>query len=161
MVRPSVGPTGEGEQMARERRRDDSGQIEMLARVPLFSACTDEELAEISRLGTVISTGADTHLTTQGGAGHEFLLLRSGHADCLRDGHLVARFGPGDYFGELALLDGGSRNATVVASEDVEVLVLSHGEFNDLLDRAPSIAKKLLVELVRRQRLADADSVTQ
>jgi CRP/FNR family transcriptional regulator len=147
--------------MGRDGRKDGSDQIEMLAKVPLFSGCTDDELEQIGRLGTVITTGGGTHLTTQGGAGHEFLLLRSGHAECLRDGSLVARFGPGDSFGELALLDGGSRNATVVATDDVEVLVLSHGEFNDLLDRAPSIARKLLVELVRRQRLADGDSVTQ
>jgi CRP-like cAMP-binding protein len=145
--------------MARDGGATDAS-VALLAAVPLFSGCSDEELEEISRLGTVIDTTAGAHLTTQGRAGHEFILLRSGTADCVRDGEVVARFGPGDYFGELALLDGGIRTATVVATSDVEILVLSHGEFNDLLDRAPSIARKLLVELAGRQRRADADAVT-
>ena len=147
--------------MARDGRRAADATVQLLARVPLFSGCTDAELAEISRLGTTLSVGAGTHLTTQGGPGHEFILLRSGHAECLRDDRVVATFGPGDYFGELALLDGGARTATVTATDDVEVLVLSHGEFNALLDRAPSIARKLLVELASRERRAFTDSVTQ
>jgi len=147
--------------MSREGRKAADATMELLAAVPLFSGCTDDELRQISRLGTILSTSAGTHLTTQGGAGHEFILLRSGHAECERDGTVVATFGPGDFFGELALLDGGARTATVIATDDVEVLVLSHGEFNDLLDRAPSIARKLLVELASRERRAFADSVTQ
>jgi CRP-like cAMP-binding protein len=145
--------------MARDGGSTDAS-IDLLAAVPLFSGCSDDELDQISRLGTVISTTAGAHLTTQGGAGHEFILLRSGTADCVHDGEVVARFGPGAYFGELALLDGGTRTATVVATSDVELLVLSHGEFNDLLDRAPSIARKLLVELAGRQRRADLGAIT-
>jgi CRP/FNR family cyclic AMP-dependent transcriptional regulator len=147
--------------MSREGKKAADATLKMLAGVPLFSGCTDDELKQISRLGTILSTSAGTHLTTQGGAGHEFILIRSGHADCVRDGKVVATFGPGDFFGELALLDGGARTATVVANDDVEILVLSHGEFNDLLDRAPSIARKLLVELASRERRVFADSVTQ
>ena len=71
-------------------------------------------------------------------------------------GLTLAVLGPGSFFGELALLDGGNRTATVVADTDLTVLVLSRREFRSLQSTAPSVAYKLLVELGARLRRADA-----
>ena len=91
-------------------------------------------------------------LTEQGRSGREFFLVLDGQASCLVDAIEVASFGPGDYFGEMALLDGGPRHATVIARGPMDVLVLETREFWALLDAAPSIAKKLLIVLAQRER---------
>ena len=90
--------------------------------------------------------------TSSSKPGREFVLLLDGAARCYVDGNLVANFGPGDFFGEMALLDHGPRHATVIADGPGEVLVLYGNEFDSLLDASPSIAKKLLVALAQRAR---------
>jgi len=130
--------------------------LEMLAAVPLFSACSKAELRRIVGLGTSVTVAPGTTLTTQGAVGREFFLVTSGTARCFRDGMLVARFGPGDFFGEMALLDQAPRTATIVADEPMELLVLDAREFDSLIDDAPSIARKLLKALAARQRAVAA-----
>lgn len=126
--------------------------IDMLAAVPLLSACSKKELSQIARLGTEITARDGEVLTKQGRPGREFFLIVDGRARCLVDGAAVASLGPGDYFGEMALLDGGPRHATVIAEGPMDVLVLETREFWGLLDAAPSITRKLLVALARRER---------
>lgn len=126
--------------------------IEMLQAVPLLSTCNKKELGRIASLGTRIEVQDGKVLTEQGRPGREFFLVIDGHASCSVDATEVASFGPGDYFGEMALLDGGPRHATVVAKGPTDVLVLETREFWALLDAAPSIAKKLLVVLAQRER---------
>ena len=130
--------------------------IEQLASVPLLSQCTEDELRKIAMLGTAVPVRDGKVLTRQGAPAEEFFLIRAGKARCLIDDTEVAEFGPGDFFGEMALLDEGRRNATVVADGPMDVLVLERREFWGLLDAAPSIPKKLLVALARRQREDDA-----
>jgi CRP/FNR family transcriptional regulator, cyclic AMP receptor protein len=120
--------------------------------VPLLSTCNKKELRQIANLGTHLSVADGVVLTEQGQPGHEFFLLLQGAARCLVDGALVARFSDGDYFGEMALLDHGPRHATVIAERTSELIVLSGGEFNALLDASPSITKKLLSALAERTR---------
>jgi CRP/FNR family cyclic AMP-dependent transcriptional regulator len=126
--------------------------IEMLAAVPLLSTCNKNELRQIAGLGTKLEVRDGELLTRQGRPAREFFLVLEGQASCSVDGHEVARFGAGDYFGEMALLDGGPRHATVIAEGPMDVLVLETREFWGLLDAAPSIPKKLLVALARRER---------
>ncbi len=121
--------------------------LEKLHAVPLFSGCNAKELRQIANLGARLSVRDGTVLTRQGKAGREFFLLLDGHARCLVDGNLVAEFGPGDFFGEMALLDHGPRHATVMAAGPIEVLVLYGHEFTNLMDASPSIARKLLTAL--------------
>lgn len=130
--------------------------LEMLAAVPLFSECSKEELRRIVGLGTSVEVPAGTTLTRQGAVGREFFLVTSGTAKCYIDDRLVARFGPGDFFGEMALLDRAPRTATIVADDQMEVLVLDAREFDSLIDDAPSIARKLLKALAARQRVTSA-----
>jgi CRP/FNR family transcriptional regulator, cyclic AMP receptor protein len=126
--------------------------IEQLGSVPLLSQCTKDELRQIAMLGTAIPIRDGKVLTRQGDPAQEFFLIREGKARCLVDGTEVAEFGPGDFFGEMALLDEGPRHATVVAEGPMDVLVFERREFWGLLDAAPTISKKLLVALAKRER---------
>lgn len=131
-------------------------ELDMLAAVPLFSSCNQVELRQIARLGTPVPVSAGTVLTAEGSPGREFFLIVEGMADCSVGGNRAAQFGPGDFFGEMALLDGGPRTATVTAVTDMKVLVLDAREFASLLAASPSITSKVLATLARRLRSADA-----
>ena len=122
------------------------------ARVPLFSACSKAELRSIAQLGTEVGVADGTMVTEQGKPGFEFCLVMGGKARCLVDGTQVAVFGPGDYFGEMALIDRGPRHATVIADGPLQLLVLDAREFSSMLDDAPSISKKLLTSFAARER---------
>jgi CRP-like cAMP-binding protein len=124
----------------------------MLSAVPLFSTCAKSELRAIANLGARLTVADGAVLTTQGHSGREFFLLTEGDARCLVDGEEIAKLGPGDFFGEMALLDKRPRNATVIADGDAEVLVLNASEFRGLLDSSPSISEKLHAAATDRER---------
>jgi len=134
--------------------------VEQLQKVVLFSACTDRELAPIVRAMDEVSVGAGKEIVAEGSAGHDFYLIISGGATVSRDGATVAELGPGQYFGELALLDGAPRNATVTATEPTDLLVLGQREFAAVLDSSPGVARKLLTQMAARLRQADAQALT-
>jgi CRP-like cAMP-binding protein len=126
--------------------------LDKLKAVPLLSGCNGKELRQIANLGVRLTVRDGTAMTRQGKPGREFFLLIDGAPRCTVDGNLVATFGPGDFFGEMALLDRGPRHATVVAQGPAEVLVLYGNEFDDLMEASPSIARKLLSALAERAR---------
>lgn len=126
--------------------------VEMLRQVPLLSECSKRELREIAGLGARISIDKGRVLTTQGKPGWEFFMVVDGKAKCEIDGKTVAHFGPGDFFGEMAMLDHGPRHATVTAEGPMDVLVLDGREFRTLLDASPTITRKLLNTLAKRER---------
>jgi CRP/FNR family transcriptional regulator, cyclic AMP receptor protein len=130
--------------------------IEMLGAVPLFSACTKEELRAIASLGTEVNVRAGAVLTTQGTPGSQFFLVINGEALCDVDGRTVAKFGAGDFFGEMALLTKAPRSATVTATSDMTLLVLSPAEFASLLDDSPRIALNMLERLADRIRVLES-----
>ena len=126
-----------------------------LVRIPLFSACTPRDLGHLARAADEVTLSEGTTLTRQGEIGREAFVLLEGRATVQRDGTTVTELGPGAVIGELALLDGGPRTATVVATTDVDVLVLTRPAFNAVLDEIPTLAHQLLVELARRLRVAE------
>jgi CRP-like cAMP-binding protein len=126
--------------------------IEMLQTVPLLSACNKKQLRQIATLGTQADVPDGWVLTKQGRPGFEFFLVLHGKARCEVDGRAVATFGPGDFFGEMALLEHSPRHATVTSEGPCHVLVLDGREFNTLLDTSPGIARRLLVAFVQRER---------
>ena len=130
--------------------------IEMLAEVPLFSACNQKELRRIAGFGTPVSVAEGKILTKEGDPGPQFFLILAGKAVCTIKRREVARFGPGEWFGEMSLLDGSPRTATVAAATPMEVLVLDAREFVSLIVASPTIARKLLSGLATRLRHADA-----
>jgi len=139
------------------RRRDD--YLQHLARVPLFAACNRKDLGLVARRAEDVRVDEGTKLVSEGSAGHEFFVIVDGSAAVSRNGRKVTTLGPGDYFGELALLDRAPRNATVTATTPMELVVLAQREFSGVLDEVPGLARKLLTGMARRVREADAKSV--
>ena len=121
-----------------------------LASIPIFSECSKKELKAISKLVTPVQVHAGKTLVTEGDPGREFMIIASGTATVRRNGRKVASLGPGDFFGELAVLAGVPRTATVVADTDMTVEALNRAEFSALLDESPALAKKILLGAVKR-----------
>ena len=135
-------------------RRDP--YIEHLTRVPLFSACSKEELRRLARRTTDIPVPAGRVLVKEGEPGREFFVIVNGSATVSRNGKAVCKLGPGDYFGELALLVDTPRNATVTAAAPMEAIVLARAEFDAALAEAPRMTRKLMAGMARR--LTELDS---
>jgi CRP-like cAMP-binding protein len=129
-------------------RRD--AKLERIAQVPLFARCTKRELSQIGTLADEVELPKGTVAVKEGGHGQEFFILVSGTAKVTRKGKTVATLGPGDFFGEIALLHNAPRNATVTATSDVDALVVSHRDFTSLLATAPQIQAKILQALAER-----------
>jgi len=138
--------------MARFRAR----QRPTVSNLTLFSGLDKEQRANVDRLGTPAQIEPGQVLIYQGRPGTEFFVVLSGFAVCLTDGRIVARFGAGDFFGEMALLDGGPRTATVAAVTPMEVLVFTPGEFTALVQASGEVAHRVLKQLAGRLRAASA-----
>ena len=128
---------------------------EFLARVPIFSACTADEVSAIAGVAQEGFFQSGHVIVTQGTPGQAFYMITAGRVEILRDGVSLGAFGPGDFFGEMSLLDQAPRSATIRAIDQVSCLMLSSWDFKALLERHPSIAVKLLEVLSRRLRVAD------
>jgi CRP/FNR family transcriptional regulator, cyclic AMP receptor protein len=137
------------------RGRIPREQLELLKTVPLFSACSTNELRSIAQLGTPVDADQGAYLTEEGKPGREFFLVLGGVASCRVHGREVKEFHAGDYFGELALLYGGLRTADVVSMTPMELLVFDAREFRSMLMATPRIGVKMLGNLA--QRLTEAD----
>ena len=138
------------------RSRIPKEQLDLLAAVPLFSACSHNELRAIAQLGTPVTAEEGAYLTERGKPGREFFLVLDGKASCRVGRREIGTFSEGDYFGELALLHGGIRTADVVAVSRMDLLVLDSREFRSMLMTTPSIGVKMLAHIA--ERLADADA---
>ncbi len=130
-----------------------------LAEVPLFSACSKKDLQLISKRTERVQVPPGKVLVREGAAGAEFFVILEGTAEVTRHGRRVAILGPGDFFGDLALLDRAPRNATVTAKTDMELAVLGQREFAAMIDEVPGFAHKLLSGLAHRLREFDAKTV--
>jgi len=128
---------------------------QFLARVPIFANCTPAEIAMIAEAAHESAFAPGQIIVTQGTPGQAFYLVLSGRVEILRDSVSLGSFGPGDFFGEMSLLDSAPRSATIRALEETSCLMVSSWDFKALLERHPSIAIKLLEVLSRRLRVAD------
>jgi CRP-like cAMP-binding protein len=139
--------------------KHDNVFVDHLAEVPLFSACSKKDLQQVARRAEDIRVETGKVLVNEGSAGAEFFVIIDGNAKVSRHGHEVATLGPGDFFGDLALLDRAPRNATVTAATPMELVVLGQREFSAIIDEVPGFAHKLLAGLARRLRAYDAQTV--
>jgi CRP/FNR family transcriptional regulator, cyclic AMP receptor protein len=137
-----------------------SNVVEQLATVDLFSTCTDRELTLIAQVTQPLSVDAGQHVVEQGKPGSELFLIVAGQADVVRDGRSVARLQPGQYFGELAVLDNAPRGATVTAVTSLELFVLGQREVAAVLDEWPGVSRRMLTALAARLRQAEQDAAT-
>jgi len=129
---------------------------ELLARVPLFEGLSKKQLSRVSSLMTSLELPSGKVLARQGEAGHEFVILLEGEVEVVRDDKVIAVRGPGDYIGEIALLDNRPRTATVTAKTNLVVEVLNRVEFASLLANTPEISSQIMATMA--QRLAELDS---
>jgi trk system potassium uptake protein TrkA len=132
---------------------DLAQRVDLLRGVWLFSACDEDELERIAVMAEPREFAEGTEVTREGEPGVEFFVVVEGDAVATVEGDEVGRIGPGGFFGEMALIDGGERVATVVAAHPLRVLVLGRHEFNEMLEIAmPSVAPKLLAVVGARMR---------
>ena len=141
------------------RRKSKDAKVELLRGVPLFSACSKRELSRIASLADQVDVQEGTVLTREGDSGREFFVVVDGRARVLvGDRGRVAALGPGASFGEMSLLDQGPRSASVEAETDMQLLVLDARSFSSLLDEVPSVARKVLVAMAGRLRVAEKEA---
>jgi len=124
--------------------------VEALTNIELFSELSSRELKKVASFMTPIKVKPGRDLTVQGKPGREFMIIAEGTATVRRDGRVIASLGPGDFFGELAVIAGVPRTATVTADTEMTVEALNRREFSSLLDGSPKLAKKILVGAVKR-----------
>ncbi len=125
-------------------------KIDLLKRVPLFAGCSKKELARISTLADEIDFRPEKTLIREGTVGREFFILVDGTAQISRKGRRIDTAGPGDFFGEMALLADQPRNATVTTTSDVDALVVTARSFRDMIGDNPLIALKVMRAVAER-----------
>ena len=128
--------------------------LDDLRAVPLLAGVRDKELRAIDTLTTELVFPAGLELTVQSGSGHEFFVIVSGSVEVVQAGDVIAELGPGDFFGEMALLDGGPRSATVRTRTTVVARVLGAREFASLVHGHPAVARNMLRLMSERMRAA-------
>lgn len=133
--------------------RKDS--VEKLANVSLFSACSGRDLQRIAKASDTVDIESGAQLMDQGEVGRQAFIILEGTAVVRRGGRKVAVLGPGDTAGELSLLDLGPRTASVIATSDMRVLVLTARALTALIDETPGLARKLLAAMAGRIRELD------
>ncbi len=124
--------------------------LEQLSTIELFSELSARELKKLVSFMTPVTVKPGRDLTVQGTPGRDFMIIAEGEASVRRNGRLIATLGPGDFFGELAVIAGTPRTATVTAETEMVVEALNRREFTSMLDESPRLAKKILVGAVKR-----------
>ena len=125
---------------------------DLLAQVRLFHSCRAEELDRLASVTTELDVPPGQVLCREGQAGHEFFVVVEGQARVTMRERELATLGPGSFFGEMALLDGGPRIATVTAATPMKLLVLHRREFRHLLGRGPTVVTEVLSVVGERMR---------
>ena len=126
----------------------------LLDRVDLFAGLGGVSLEAIAEHAVEVEFATGRPIVRQGEVGTGFFLIVSGRARVVRDGEEIARLGPGDFFGELSLLDQQPRIATVTALGSTTCLAIASWDFERLLDEQPRLAVGILKAVVRRLRAA-------
>jgi CRP/FNR family cyclic AMP-dependent transcriptional regulator len=133
-------------------------KLEHLKRVPLFAHMGRRELERIGQLADEVEVGLDKILAEKGHLGQEFFFVLDGRLSVLDGNRVINHLGPGDFFGEIALLDGHQRTATVRADGIARLLVIGHSEFNALMDEFPSVRAAVLQAVAERLRKVEGES---
>jgi CRP-like cAMP-binding protein len=131
--------------------RDDTTRL--LGATSMFSRVDPDGLALIAARMTEIEVPAERVIARQGEIGTGFFVIASGSVRVVRGGQVVARLGPGDFFGELSILDGQPRIAQVVSAEPTVCLALASWDFEAVVAEQPSVALAILRELAARLRV--------
>jgi len=137
------------------RRRSQSDYLTHLSSVPLFSQCRRAELRSLARRTADINAGPGQVLIQEGHGAYDFFVIVSGQAEVSRGGQVTARLSEGGWFGELGLLDPARRDATVTAVTPMELIVVAQWDFEQALEEAPGMTRRLLAGMAHRLRQLD------
>jgi CRP/FNR family cyclic AMP-dependent transcriptional regulator len=132
-------------------------KVARLTQVPLFAGCTKRDLEFVATRVDEVSLEPGQTLIREGQPTESFFILESGHVQVTRAGKPARRMGPGEFFGEIGMLDGGPATATVVTDGPVEAMVLSHSQFRDAIKGNDSLALQVIAAMAKRLR---ADGTT-
>jgi CRP-like cAMP-binding protein len=131
---------------------------ETLAQVPLFSGVKPKDLKRLEKRMTERTFNEGDEITTEGESGIGFFVIQHGNATVSVGGNIVRTLGPGEHFGEVALIDSGPRSATVIATTDLRCRGMSAWEFRPFVEEHPDVAWALLETLVGRLRESEGPS---
>jgi len=128
-----------------------NSKIDLIKGVPLFADASKGQLAEIASIADEVDLPAGRTLITEGDTGREFFILIDGTADVTQGGDKIGKvMGPGDFFGEIALVSKAPRTATITTTSPVRALVVTDRAFRQLLEKSPEIAVGVLTALAER-----------
>lgn len=139
--------------MAILKRRSD--KVDMLKTVHLFSSLSKRELDELAKRADEVTVAAGTDLAHQGAPGAELFIVLRGSIAVRRNNRRVATLGKGEFVGEMSLLDGGPRSATLHTTDETTLLVMTRQDFSRVIDLMPAVTRKILSGLSQRLREAD------
>jgi CRP/FNR family cyclic AMP-dependent transcriptional regulator len=139
--------------MARDRELEG-----LIAGVDLFADLSKRQLKRLLEASREVTHPPGKEIATEGLGAHAFHLVLAGAATVSKDGRELRTLGPGDYFGEISMIDGKPRSATVEAVEPMKVLAIPHQSFERVVDEDPGFARHLLKTLCARLREAEARS---
>lgn len=137
------------------KRSENRAMTDLLKTVPLFATCSKKQLDAIAGISKIVEHDSGRVIAKEGNTGAAFHVIVEGETKVQVGGRTRRRLGPGAFFGEIALLDGGPRSATVIAETPVRTLSVPVFSFRSLLRADPSLAMKLLEEVCRRMRTAE------
>ena len=137
---------------AGETELSGDARIRHLQRVPLFSGFNEKELRRVAELARIVDIPAGTAVTQIGEPGNSFFVIIDGTVAVRTPVGTGAQLQPGEFFGEMSLLDGEPRSATIAAMTDLRLLVVDRSHFWRLLDETPDLIRGMLTILSRRVR---------
>ncbi|MGO4255433.1 cyclic nucleotide-binding domain-containing protein [Marmoricola sp. RAF53] len=131
-------------------RLHKDAKAELIRSIPLFAGCTPDEIHEVAAIADEVDLRQGKRLTTENTEGREFVVIIDGTAEVHKGDEVINRIGPGEWVGEIALLTGTPRTATVVATAPVHALVIEGHRFTQLMEHAPQIRAKIEKVLAER-----------
>lgn len=126
--------------------------IEALKKVPLFEGMSDRALRRVADISKEVTHPDGKTVLEEDHSAIGFHLILAGHAEATQHGSVLGTMRPGDYFGEMSLIDGKPRSASVVAKGELKTLAIPAWNFNRLLDENPEMMRALLITLSERVR---------
>jgi CRP-like cAMP-binding protein len=131
-------------------RLGKDAKVELLKGVPLFSKLDKKGLQDVAQIADELDLPAGKEMATEGDRGREFFVLLKGEADVTKGGQRINTMKEGDFFGEIALVTKMPRTASVTATTDVDVLVITERAFDSLLKKSPEIGRSVAEALAER-----------
>jgi CRP/FNR family transcriptional regulator, cyclic AMP receptor protein len=125
-------------------------KVELIRHAPLFAHVSKRQLEQIAQIADEIDLREGKEMTKQGSRGREFFVLLEGNADVKKNGRRINTLGPGDFFGEIALVSDTPRTASVIATSSVRALVITDRSFKRLMSDSPEIQERVLSALAAR-----------